>query len=331
MPPLMQPIPDPGERGPVRCRLDHELFARLGAAAFRRSLSDGAAMLVIPLGALEASMPLGALQRMLAIADDSADGRMLHQIAMALDFVAGLALGDILPAEIVSGEASWRPRPYHGDVAMARLRQNLLRWLRPGADAGAIDRDPRMRAMVQAAFAQAACELGLSGGQEVLACLGVLAGELAFIEALRDELHGPVRRLDAGLSGMDLRRQRDLQRREILCQVSRLCGIAAREIGLRFHEVDEQSAAVMVALRNGDSQRSLIRSHRDSLYRLNLAWRPILAEWDRAGTLGEEEFWRLIARTYQFLARRYRPVTEWRRCGSECPKVVTSRPEAMVW
>ena len=65
------------------------------------------------------------------------------------------------------------------------------------------------------------------------------------------------------------------------------------------------------ALRNIDSQRSLIRSSRDWLYRLSRAWEPILQDWEEAAGLPEAELWQLIERTYRFLAPRYMPVQEW--------------------
>ena len=38
---------------------------------------------------------------------------MLALIAQALDFVAGLHIGDKLPTEVLSGEASWEPEEMH--------------------------------------------------------------------------------------------------------------------------------------------------------------------------------------------------------------------------
>ena len=67
--------------------------------------------MVVLLGEREAALPLRALQREFDIADESEDGRMLALIAASLDFVTSLRLGDALPAEVLSGEASWEPTP----------------------------------------------------------------------------------------------------------------------------------------------------------------------------------------------------------------------------
>ena len=65
------------------------------------------------LGERQAAVPLRALQNEFGIADDSADGRMLGLIAGALDFVPLLRPGDALPAEVRTGEASWKPDAMH--------------------------------------------------------------------------------------------------------------------------------------------------------------------------------------------------------------------------
>ena len=67
----------------------------------------------------------------------------------------------------------------------------------------------------------------------------------------------------------------------------------------------------MAALRNADSQRTFIRSNRDWLYRTQRAWQSLLAEWDVAGIGFDEGILQLLNRSYQFLAPRFMPVTEW--------------------
>ena len=80
---------------------------------FRRAEADDTPVMVMSLGERTAAVPLRALQRELGIADDSPDGRMLGLIAQSLDFVAGLQIGDPLPAEVLDGRASWTPGATH--------------------------------------------------------------------------------------------------------------------------------------------------------------------------------------------------------------------------
>ena len=69
------------------------------------------------------------------------DGRMLDLIAQSLDFIGGLRIGDPLPPEVLSGEASWEPDELHLQIANARLQWQLVTWLNSGtgADAPAFD------------------------------------------------------------------------------------------------------------------------------------------------------------------------------------------------
>ena len=98
---------------------------------------------------------------------------------------------------------------------------------------------------------------------------------------------------------------------ETLTQVRRLTSAALKQIGHRFDELDAQTGEVMAALRNTDSQRTFIRSNRDWLYRAQRAWQSLLKEWDVAGIGFDEGILLLLNRSYQFLAPRFMPVTEW--------------------
>jgi hypothetical protein len=88
------------------CVLQHPVFSTLGEPLFRRAEADGTPVMVVKLGEREAAIPLRSLQREFSIPDDSEDGHMLALIAQSLDFVAVLHIGDKLPTEVLSGQAS---------------------------------------------------------------------------------------------------------------------------------------------------------------------------------------------------------------------------------
>jgi hypothetical protein len=304
-----------------RCALQHPVFTSFGDPLFRRSETDGAPVMVVMLGEKEASIPLRSLQREFAIPDEADDGRMLGLIAQSLDFVAGLRLGDALPAEVLSGAASWEPDAVHLQIANARLQWQLVAWLNSGTggDAPTLDADallqvaddPARRQQVQQAFAKAAETLGLLSRETVVQMVEELAHELAYIEALRDRLLRRVQAMADKLNHMAQTYRGDGSHLETLTQVRRLTGSALRQISHRFDELDAQTGEVMAALRNADSQRTFIRSNRDWLYRAQRAWQPLLTEWDVAGIGFDEGILALLNRSYQFLAPRFMPVTEW--------------------
>ena len=100
------PIEPDFEAAPDHCVLHHALFTKLGTVSFRRALTDGTPMMIVPFGEREAGLPLRSLQHAFDIPDGSPDGRMLGLIAESLDYVTCLCVGDPLPAEVVNGTAS---------------------------------------------------------------------------------------------------------------------------------------------------------------------------------------------------------------------------------
>ncbi len=305
---------------PQRCVLQHRMFAAVEQPLFRRADADGTPVMVVRLGERDAALPLRSLRREFAIDDASPDGRMLGLIAAALDFITVLRPGDVLPSEVLTGEASWEPDPVHLEIANARLRLQLIAWLRSGRAGAPIDLtaeslqqvadDPALRAAVQAAITRAAQHLGLADGDQVLRMLEALGEELAFIEALRERLLGRIAAAVAKIERIAAE-QRANVRSETMTQVRRLAAIALARTRQRFEVLDAQTGEVLSALRNPDQQRDFIRGHRDWLYRSLRAWEPLLAAWETA----EPEYGAatpgLLARSYQFLAPRFMPVTEW--------------------
>src|ERR1700733_9673494 len=116
---------------PERCLLEHQAFDALGAISFRRSPTDGTPIMAVSLGEREASIPLESLRREFAIADNSADGRMLDLIGTALDFVSSLHPGNKLPSEVLTSEASWQPRADDLRLVTARLYLRFTIWMTP--------------------------------------------------------------------------------------------------------------------------------------------------------------------------------------------------------
>jgi hypothetical protein len=324
---------------PDHCILTHRVFTSFGDPFFRRAETDGAPVMVVQLGDKEAAIPLRSLQREFAIPDESDDGRMLGLIAQSLDFIAGLRIGDPLPAEVLSGQASWEPDAVHLQIANARLQWQLVAWLNSGTGAETpqldaesllqIADDPSRRQQVQRAFTKAAVALDLPASDAVIKLVEELAHELAYIEALRDRLLHRVTAMSNKLHRMAQAYRGDGSHLETLTQGRRLTAAALHQFSRRFDELDAQTGEVMAALRNADSQRTFIRSNRDWLYRTQRAWQSLLLEWDAAGIGFDEGILQLLSRSYQFLAPRFMPVTEWpafTRPTQKQPKV-----RRMVW
>jgi hypothetical protein len=250
-----------------------------------------------------------------------------------------LRIGDKLPAEVLTGEASWEPDPSHLQLATTRLKLQLVAWLKSGTGVDQTDvdpdallqvaDDPAIRRQVQEAMTRAAQALGLADREAVLVLIEELARELAYIEALRDRL---LRRMLAmGRKVEHLHKGRsDATHMETLTQVRRLSGVAIKQLVARFEAVDGQTGEVMAALRNAGNQREFIREQRDWMYRSLLGWQPILLAWDNGGNILDDPTRTLLSQSYQFLAPRFMPVTEWISASRPSPKKPDTT-KRMVW
>lgn len=332
-------MPDPPPTQ-THCSLDHKLFSALQEPVFRRAV-DGAPVLTLRLGDRAASIPLPSLMREFDIPEDSPDGQMLTLIEESLDFVSLLRPDDPLPCEVLTGEASWGPDPIHYEIASTRLRLQLIDWFsagsgaeRKGLDAASllqIADDPQLKLQVQQAMSSAAEALELAGANVVIDLLEMLTRELAYIEALRDRLLGRVRSLADRIARISRGFRGDANKVDTITQVRRLSGIALRSLALRFQELDTQTGEVMAALRNVDHQKAFIREHRDWLYRSQRAWETILEQWDSAGEELDSAMFALLSRTYQFLAPRFMPVTEWISATTPGRASAVNKAPRMVW
>ncbi|MDR3523012.1 MAG: hypothetical protein P4L66_02805 [Acetobacteraceae bacterium] len=320
------------------CQLQHRAFSVVPGIAFRRAATDGEKVMVVPLGEREASVSMQAVRREFNIAQDSDDGRMLSLIDAALDHVPGIALGEALPEEVISGDASWQPEPRHLWLAAARLRAGLLSWLRPGREIEPdpsqlmenLVTDPDLREQVQAAFEQAAHALGLPRAEDALALVDQLAKELSHIEALRDWLLGRVQSLVRLLAALPPQRGQDRQRSEMLQRVGFLASTALRQLHDHFDVIDAQTGEVMAALRNAEQQILFIRQNRNELHTELLAWKDVLDAWDHMPDGQSEAFWEALSATYHLLAQRHLPQSAWRRSLGEL-QGATTRAQEMHW
>ncbi len=311
----------------MSCHLTHPMFAAMGEILFRQSESDKTPVMVVALGDKQAALPLRSLQREFGIGDETPDGRMLGLIAESLDYVHGLRPGDPLPAEVLTGEASWKPADHHTQLARARLRLQLLLWADPNAEkmatvasiGGQLEDDPDLDRLLRHTVQRVAEFLDLADPNEVVVLVDILSNEMGYIEALREGLQQRLGVMSRCLTMLAQTPRGGGARLDALKQTRQLCFNATEQTARRFAEVDAQTGDIILALRNIDSQKAFIRSNRDTLYRSLRAWEPLLADWMRAGpevqqgtkSIVLDEIWQLVRRSYQFLAPRYMSFTEW--------------------
>jgi hypothetical protein len=310
---------DSAADGRPRVVFESVFFAKLEDVCFRISDQTGEPVMVIRFAKNEVSLPFNGIRKELKLAKDSADSKMLDQCAEALKFVRGLRLGDPLPKEMTSREASWELSDRHVKIAYQRVAVQLVNWMTGGEQVVSdpeellqLADDPNIKKSINKAFGEAAVKLGLGldRKEEVINLVQQLAQELAYIEALRERL-----RLIEDMNGkiQALRRLYGRERSvmEIADQVARLCERALHDFKEAFLEVDAQTGEILAVLRNINSQIDYIRDERDNLHLKLMAWDEILAEWNKVQIKMDPEKPELFRRAYHFLAPRYMMVNEW--------------------
>ena len=330
-----QNLPSAGASPGQLCELQAELFHKLPGLCFRRSETDRAAVLCFRLDDKEVVLPLARIGREFGIGSGSPDAAMLRKISEGLEFVAALRLGDPLPAEVVTGDASWVPAKEFHQIAEAKLRMQLVDWLTPehekveasGQTLLSLVEDPAIRAQVHAAIGQAAQEMGGITVDQVLERMQGLGVELAYVEHLRAGFLDRINLLHQRL-GLLLQSLRvGAAGHDSAGQVLRLLGIARKQIQSRFDDLDAQTGEIIPALQNLEHQRRFIRDARDWLYRSYRGFEPFLDQLGKADD-AHAEMLSFLAAFYQYLAPRFMPATEWLRQNRV---EIKSQSQRMTW
>ncbi len=297
----------------------HSFFSKLEDVCFRLSEQTGEAVMNIRFAKNDISLPIPGIKKELQLKENDADFQMLDQCAQALKFVKGLRLGDPLPRELITREASWDLSQRHATIAYQRIAVQLVNWMTGGEqlitdpdELLQLADDPHIKKNINLAFGEAAERMGLGRDhkEEVVHHVQTLAHELAYIEALRERVRR-VEEMYEKIQGLRRLYGRERSVLEVADQVARLCGRALEEFKASFFEVDAQTGEILAVLRNLSSQIAYIRYKRDDLHARLMAWEDILEEWDKVQVKLGQDKPELLRRAYHFLAPRYMMVNEW--------------------
>lgn len=297
---------------------EHKFFQSFEDIYFR--LTDtGEAVAVIKMASNEAVLGFEGIKREFSLTNDSHDGSMLDRVAEGLQFVRGLRMGDKLPKEILTREASWEPSERHLRIAHQRLTMQLVTWLTgnehiftSSEELMQIADDPQVKKNIQLAFSEAAEALGLGRDkrEEVVRYIEILAKELAYIEAERD-IYAEIKRIDDKVQGLRRLYSSDRGMIDTTDQVARLSQRALKVFQDYFDQVDAQTGEILAMLKNIDNQIEYIRKVRDELFRRLLPWEDIIPVWKTVFVVKSEDNIVRIRDLYQFLAPRFMQVNEW--------------------
>jgi len=305
---------------PAVVELEHKFFKVFADPYFRISdPPEEKPVLCAMLGDQEVLLSLGGIARELELEADDPLQLMLNTVAKSLRFVTVLRPGDAIPAEVLTGEASWEAGVDHLNLARQRLTIQLVTWV-SGRETMITDPyelqqlfdDPSTKQKITDAFNEAAARLGVAGQEEVANMVEGFAVELSYVEALR-ERYVQIRDL---FQKMNVLRKNYHDQNSIIDEIDpviRLMKKPVADFQSSFDLIDAQTGEIMTVLSKLDVQRDYVRDLRNDLYIRFEAWREIVDQWDGVDPLYPQGF--NIANglrdLYRFLALRYMAADEW--------------------
>jgi hypothetical protein len=304
---------------PATCELSHASFRLLKDPVFR--LSEGAVVpsMVIHLESQEAVLPLRSIAREFAIAPDSPDGKMLDLIEQALEYVVAIRIGDKLPSELVGGEASWDPNGQDRRIADSRIRYNLVRCVAArmgksvdlGLSAPGWEENPGNKALLTEAITDAA-QIEGTDSPDITGRIAAISEEMAYIESMRRILARATGHLREKLLRLKMD-QVPISRQDTVKQVQSLARTGLTEILSRFDDVDVRlDDNTLAMLRDTAATTAWMRKQRDWLFRTNHSWGSVFTAWANAPADFDDFLWKVVERTYVFLAPRFMSFQEWK-------------------
>jgi hypothetical protein len=238
--------------------------------------------------------------------------------------VVALRLGDTLPSELNGGEASWTPTEQDRILGASRVRHNLVRCVfarmgqriaisptvTPGWEDSTVNRE-----LVKQAIDGAVAQLAGPDAAEVTTRITALCEEMACIETMRRTLIRGSVRLREKLFAIQVS-EVPVSRRDTVKQVQALARRGLKDITDRFDQADAHLDNMLAVLRDMPAAVVWLRQQRDWMVRTSHAWEALFTDWAGAPSRFDEFMWKVIERSYLFLAPRFMSFQEWSASGA---------------
>ncbi len=316
-------------RPPEKIAFRHNFFGTFPEIQFRREANGTEPVAAFRMGDQQFALPFVGLKREFGLSEYTADAVMLNTIASALDFVTIMQLGDDIPPEVLTGEASWQPDAAHIARARRRVTAELVGWSQ-GTEV------PRENAVAQQQFVAeyvndesirfSLLRLAASMGEgthyatTLSKTVDHVSEEFAYIEALREQTTSV-----AGIA-IKIRNMRGefKHHSSIMAEldpVARMIVEPVRQFRTLITKVDDRVADITTVMEHFELVQQEMREVRDDLTRRLSPWVPFRERWDQIAAHNADPFTLVPALRdmYRFLAPRHMPVDEW--------KLVLSRGE----
>lgn len=296
----------------------HRLFS-VDGCVFRKTPGGDQVALYVPMGDVQAALPIHQIHLEFEIPPDSPDRKLMSLAAQALQYVQHVYPGDSIPREVITGKAPWMVDPKFLDLAKAWVDMLVVAW-ESKEDISRLKRKDMVdrtataeaRRIVETAHTKIAQELDGAEPRpdHVKESLEKLAQELSYIEALREKFLD-IRRLQSKLKGLYTAYQGEKAVSEQIMRCNSLFEPPIKEFFEKFSEFDTYVVDLSSILRRFEAQVNFIRGERDAFRQIYVLWQPMLARWETASGGRSEETESLVRETYRFAAQHYTRAVEW--------------------
>jgi hypothetical protein len=172
------------------------------------------------------------------------------------------------------------------------------------------EEDSLNRVLLQQAINGAADQIEGTSENEIETRVDALGSELAYIECMRRTLIRGIQGPKEKLLRIKLN-ELPIARQETVRQVQTLAKRGLAEITSRFDAVDRRLDDILAMVRDLPPAVAWLRAQRDWQFRTNHAWTPVFTDWASAPSTFDDFLWKVIERTYMFLAPRFMSFQEW--------------------
>ncbi|MGB0571580.1 MAG: hypothetical protein ACPGQM_05820 [Alphaproteobacteria bacterium] len=259
---------------------------------------------------------------------------MLNTVERSLRFVSLLGIGDPIPPEILTGDASWQPSRLRRDAALKKIGACLTAWQmgKPVALSDLVNLERFVAAhvddvAVDVALGRIASELGdYIDGDAITEIMDAVVEEISFIEALRERYLAVCR-----VGGRLKKVRRDFAHHASIVSdvdpVARLISVPIHAMGRSLAEVDTRLSRIVSLFENFEFHRCAIRDIRDEIFARLDPWDEITKAWERLpGNIPDPYVLSPLLRDlYKYLAPRFMPADTWARLLAEDTRLDENR------
>ncbi|MBL4596145.1 MAG: hypothetical protein JKX99_06170 [Robiginitomaculum sp.] len=282
---------------------------------FQRNSLTGEADFYVPLGTIQACIPVSKILAKFAIDPDGNDAKLLLRVERALLHVPTIRPGDAIPSELIDGTASWKYEICHKLIAEGRLAWHVLQWAKitdaetpSPSELISFSQSPQMQTHGKDAHQALADKLELANLDELYERIAELANELAYVEALKEHFVS-IFQLQRQFSKAAHACKNEKVAADEFSRILALSQAPLQWVRQQFVDLFDDYNHIEPVLSDIKAAVIVIRKFRDQLHLESRKWAPIVKDWN--AEKNPEQNVHIRRRIYHFLASQWSFENQW--------------------